>query len=461
MSDTSSSMTFTDSIVAIATPVGLGGICIVRLSGTKSLQIAKLITKKPTFTPRYATLSSLYDEGAEVFDEAIIIYYQAPKSYTCEDVIEFQCHGGDLIGQKVVSLCLLYGARIATPGEFTKRAFLNGLIDFSQLNAISQIIHAKDSFFQKALALQLKGELGVFVRESRESLLQILAYCEVMIDYSEEDIPLDTIDRIRTKLQELQHKMQKIYDFSLMRQNINAGWNLCIIGKPNVGKSSLLNAILLFDRAITSPMPGTTRDTIEEEIIINGAIVRLIDTAGIRESDNIIEQEGIKKSLQSLKQSNIVLFVLDISKPFSNEDEEICRHISDTQKTLIVLNKTDKEHKLNKAKLKHIIPKDTTIIEVSALQKDKTAQTIKQALSKIIDSTRIQGEIILSASYQLESMRQTLQSLRLAQLKLDTLELELFAYHIKDAIASIGQITKPYATSEMLDVMFSSFCLGK
>lgn len=246
-----------------------------------------------------------------------------------------------------------------------------------------------------------------------------------------------------------------------MRQNINAGWNLCIIGKPNVGKSSLLNAILLFDRAITSPMPGTTRDTIEEEIIINGAIVRLIDTAGIRESDNIIEQEGIKKSLQSLKQSNIVLFVLDISKPFSNEDEEICRHISDTQKTLIVLNKTDKEHKLNKAKLKHIIPKDTTIIEVSALQKDKTAQTIKQALSKIIDSTRIQGEIILSASYQLESMRQTLQSLRLAQLKLDTLELELFAYHIKDAIASIGQITKPYATSEMLDVMFSSFCLGK
>ncbi len=454
-------MIFTDSIVAIATPAGIGGICIVRLSGTKSLQIAKHITHKHSFTPRYATLCSLYDTDDTLFDEAIVIYYQAPKSYTCEDVIEFQCHGGDLIGRKLIALCLQYGARIAHSGEFTKRAFLNGRIDFAQVNAIAKLITTKDSYFQKALASQLKGELEIFVNEVREILVSSLAYCEVMIDYSEEDISDDVIQKIDSKLSRLFERLHKIYEFSLMREGYNAGWKLCIIGKPNVGKSSILNALLLFDRAITSPIAGTTRDTIEEDIFVDGCAIRLIDTAGIRQSDDIIEEEGIKKSKLALKQSNIALGVFDISQELDSRDLEVLSLLSkESNQTIFILNKNDKPQRLDTASLAPFT-NNATILRINALDKESSALQIKQALSDILAKNTLDSGIILSASYQIQAIAQTLDSLKKAREKLASLELELFSYHIKDALESIGLITHPYATDEMLDAMFSEFCLGK
>lgn len=502
-----------------------GGIAIVRLSGTQALKIASLIavpiknntsnpssknpsnqiinqeanqktnqessenknqipTQNPSATqaqstnttqakskidsidlsPRHATLCNVYDKEGILLDEAIIIYYKAPHSYTCEDVIEVHCHASDIIAQKVLQSCLHYGARLARGGEFTKRAFLNGRIDLSQANAIAQMITTKDAYLQSALISQLKGSLGDFVREVREVLYFALASAEVMIDYSEEDIPSELISDIRTKLEALRVRLAKIYDFSTTRAKIGNAWKLAIIGKPNVGKSSLLNAILLQERAITSSIAGTTRDRIEEEIIIDGSIVRLIDTAGIRTSTDMIESKGIQLSLQALQEANIVLAIFDSSRPLDSEDTQVLDALSKNKKDkkiLAIFNKSDCKNVLKSQDIKHIENLCDESLAISALDVERTAHTLQEKLKEIIAKSNLNGEVILSASYQLESLKASIANLDLALQRLDTSELELFAYHIKDTLESIGQITSPYTNEEMLDKMFSQFCLGK
>ncbi|RDU52119.1 tRNA uridine-5-carboxymethylaminomethyl(34) synthesis GTPase MnmE [Helicobacter sp. MIT 01-3238] len=502
-----------------------GGIAIVRLSGTQALKIASLIavpiknntsnpsyknpsnqiinqevnqktnqesskdknqipTQNPSATqakdtnttqakskidsidlsPRHATLCNVYDKGGILLDEAIIIYYKAPHSYTCEDVIEVHCHASDIIAQKVLQSCLHYGARLARGGEFTKRAFLNGRIDLSQANAIAQMIATKDAYLQSALISQLKGSLGDFVREVREVLYFTLASAEVMIDYSEEDIPSELISDIHTKLESLRIRLAKIYDFSTTRAKIGNAWKLAIIGKPNVGKSSLLNAILLQERAITSSIAGTTRDRIEEEIIIDGSIVRLIDTAGIRTSTDMIESKGIQLSLQALQEANIVLAIFDSSRLLDSEDTQVLDALSKNKKDkkiLAIFNKSDCKNVLKSQDIKHIENLCDESLAISALDVERTAHTLQEKLKEIITKSNLNGEVILSASYQLESLKASIANLDLALQRLDTSELELFAYHIKDTLESIGQITSPYTNEEMLDKMFSQFCLGK
>lgn len=502
-----------------------GGIAIVRLSGTQALKIASLIavpvknntsntsfknpsnhtinkktsqktnqeaskdknqilTQNPSATqaqstnttqakskidsidlsPRHATLCNVYDKEGILLDEAIIIYYKAPHSYTCEDVIEVHCHASDIIAQKVLQSCLHYGARLARGGEFTKRAFLNGRIDLSQANAIAQMIATKDAYLQTALISQLKGSLGDFVREVREVLYFALASAEVMIDYSEEDIPSELISDIRTKLETLRVRLAKIYDFSTTRAKIGNAWKLAIIGKPNVGKSSLLNAILLQERAITSSIAGTTRDRIEEEIIIDGSIVRLIDTAGIRTSTDMIESKGIQLSLQALQEANIVFAIFDSSRPLDSEDTQVLDALSKNKKDkkiLAIFNKSDCKNVLKSQDIKHIENLCDESLAISAIDVECTAYTLQEKLKEIIAKSNLNGEVILSASYQLESLKASIANLDLALQRLDTSELELFAYHIKDTLESIGQITSPYTNEEMLDKMFSQFCLGK
>lgn len=502
-----------------------GGIAIVRLSGTQALKIASLIvvpiknntsnpssknpsnqiinqevnqktsqesskdknqipTQNPSATqaqstnatqvkskidsidlsPRHATLCNVYDKEGILLDEAIIIYYKAPHSYTCEDVIEVHCHASDIIAQKVLQSCLHYGARLARGGEFTKRAFLNGRIDLSQANAIAQMIATKDAYLQSALISQLKGSLGDFVREVREVLYFALASAEVMIDYSEEDIPSELINDIHTKLESLRVRLAKIYDFSTTRAKIGNAWKLAIIGKPNVGKSSLLNAILLQERAITSSIAGTTRDRIEEEIIIDGSIVRLIDTAGIRTSTDMIESKGIQLSLQALQEANIVLAIFDSSRPLNSEDTQVLDALSKNKKDkkiLAIFNKSDCKNVLKSQDIKHIENLCNESLAISALNVEHTAHTLQEKLKEIIAKSNLNGEVILSASYQLESLKTSIANLDLALQRLHTSELELFAYHIKYTLESIGQITSPYTNEEMLDKMFSQFCLGK
>lgn len=454
-----------DTIAAIATPSGVGGICIVRVSGELAPQIAQAITKDQLPTPRYAALRTLYDTQGALIDEAIVLYFAAPRSYTCEEVVEFQCHGGEIIGSKILSQCLALGARIARAGEFTKRAYLNGRLDLAQANAIAQMIATRDASFQSALAKQLKGDLGAFVKQVRTSLINALAHTEVMIDYSEEDIPSDIITRIHSMLDALATRLNNIYTFSKARPN--QCHSLCLIGKPNVGKSSLLNALLLYDRAITSPIAGTTRDSIEEELLIGPHRVRLIDTAGIHQSTDPLESKGIEKSLQALQEASIILVVFDGSSPLDTQDEAIIALVQgesasrqSSPKILPIINKCDLPSRLDSATLQSLESTSAATIAVNALDKSATASILYSAIAQALAQESYQ-DIILSAPYQQEAIAQTQAHIQSACTKLDSLELELFAYHIKDALESIGHITHPYNSEEVLDSMFGQFCLGK
>ena len=288
--------TTTDTIAAIATAHGIGSIAIIRLSGSDALAIATKLTKKENFSPRYATLTNIYDKNNELLDEAIVIYFKAPFSFTAEDVVEFQCHGGVVVAELVLQACLDAGARLAEPGEFSKRAFFNGRIDLSKAEAIAQLIEAKSEDSAKILARQVKGELKEFIEEVREEIISVLAYSEVTIDYAEEDLPEDLIEQIQEKLNTLKEKLQKTLQASKARAGLMQGFKVAIVGKPNVGKSSLLNALLHYERAIVSDIAGTTRDTIEEQVRIGSHLIRIVDTAGIREANDTIEQIGIKRS---------------------------------------------------------------------------------------------------------------------------------------------------------------------
>jgi len=285
-----------NTIVAIATANGIGSISIVRLSGASALDIASKITKKTQFQPRLATLSTIYSKDNELIDEALILYFKAPFSFTGEDVVEFQCHGGVAIANMIINEALKRGARLANPGEFSKRAFLNNKIDLSKAEAISKIIEARSEDAVKLLARQLKGELTSFVNNIREDLLFMLAYTEVSIDYAEDDLPSDIFEQIKSKMDKIILKLSNTLDASKRREGMIEGFKVAIIGKPNVGKSSLLNKLLNYDRAIISDIAGTTRDTIEESVKIGTHIIKIVDTAGIRNASDVIEQIGIDKS---------------------------------------------------------------------------------------------------------------------------------------------------------------------
>ncbi|PAF48015.1 tRNA uridine-5-carboxymethylaminomethyl(34) synthesis GTPase MnmE [Helicobacter sp. 12S02634-8] len=452
-----------DTIVAISTPQGIGAMAIIRMSGSRALEIVCALSQKSSFSPRYATLSAIYDGVGDLVDEVIVIYFKAPHSYTREDVCEIQCHGGLVSAQMILQLCLQAGARLAYAGEFSKRAFLSGRIDFSQVNAIARLIQSKSEHMTKVLARQLKGELGEFVEEVREGLLGLLAHSEVMIDYSEEDIPTDIAANITLQLDGLKNRLQRVYDFSSMRQGLVEGYRLCIIGKPNVGKSSVLNAILLYDRAIISPIAGTTRDTIEESIQVSGHCIRLIDTAGIRETQDTIESLGIQKSLQAAKESDIILAVFDTSREFEAEDKEILALLeaSKNQHCIIVLNKNDLPQKMDTKAFSHSCNFPYQAISINAKDTQDCAYQIKEILSAILQEDQAGSEVLLTSLGQMQALKATIESLQEALRVWETLELELFSYHITDAIQAISSITHPYEISEMFDKMFGEFCLGK
>ncbi|MBT4707831.1 MAG: tRNA uridine-5-carboxymethylaminomethyl(34) synthesis GTPase MnmE, partial [Campylobacteraceae bacterium] len=316
-------MILDDTIVAVATANGVGSISIVRLSGPNALEIALKISKKDNLNSRYATLSQIYNDENELIDEALLIYFKNPSSFTGEDIVEFQCHGGYVIANMVLETTIKYGARLANNGEFSKRAYLNGKIDLTQAQAISNMIEAQSEDAVKLLARQLKGELKEFIEDIREDLLFMLAYTEVNIDYAEEDLPSDIFEQINNKIIKIQEKLKRTLDSSKRREGLMQGFKVAIVGKPNVGKSSFLNALLDFDRAIVSDIAGTTRDTIEESVKIGSHIIKIIDTAGIREANDTIEQIGIARSKEAINEADIIIGIFDNSREFDNEDKQI------------------------------------------------------------------------------------------------------------------------------------------
>ena len=441
------------TIVAIATANGIGSISIVRISGVNALEIATKISKKTTFQPRLATLSSLYDTSNEIIDEALVLYFKAPFSFTGEDVIEFQCHGGIAIANMIVNEALKYGARIANPGEFSKRAFFNNKIDLTKVEAISKIIEARSEDAVKLLARQLKGELTNFVNEIREDLLFMLAYTEVSIDYAEDDLPSDIFEQIEKKMDKIILKLSNTLEASKRREGMIEGFKVAIIGKPNVGKSSLLNKLLNYDRAIISDIAGTTRDTIEESVKIGTHIIKIVDTAGIRDASDVIEKIGIEKSIQAINEADIVVALFDNSKVCDDEDEKIIKLLEEnSDKQIIkVLNKSDLNNKFDKNKINNFIELST---------KEDTNPLINK-IELILDSNTHSDEMTLISKRQIISVENTLYNIDLSKNPLNSGELEFFAHYITEALEQISSITRPYENDEMLDVMFGEFCLGK
>jgi len=448
---------FEDTIVAIATPSGSGGISIVRVSGKDSLFIAKKLTRKENFKPRYANLCFLKDSNGEPIDESIVIYFKSPNSYTGEDIVEFQTHGSDVIASLIIEECLSLGARLANPGEFTKRAFLNSKIDLSKAEAIGAIINAKSTDAVKLLSKQLKGELKEFVDDIRDKLVEILAYIEVNIDYAEEDLPRDLEEQILEKLYSINQKLEQTLLASSLREGLIEGFKVSIIGKPNVGKSTILNRLLSYDRAIISDIAGTTRDTIEESLKVGTHIIKIVDTAGIREGVGTIEKIGIQRSIQSAKESDIILAVFDTSRELDSEDETILNFLNelkDDKEIIVILNKSDiksQEFKVDRFK------------EFKSIYFNKSykIQEIIDEIKLILDKNTNEDSLVLISKRQVNAVKNSFESINEAISNLEIDELELFAYNINEAIDSISSITKSYERDEILDKMFNSFCLGK
>ncbi|EIF51184.1 tRNA uridine-5-carboxymethylaminomethyl(34) synthesis GTPase MnmE [Sulfurovum sp. AR] len=444
-----------NTITAIATAHGVSSISIIRVSGDAALEIAHKISHLENIIPRHAHLTSLYNFNNELIDHAIMIYFAAPHSFTGEEIVEFQCHGGMIVAQEILDTITSYGVRLAEPGEFSKRAFLNGKIDLTEAEAISKLIEAKSVDAAKILAKQMKGELKTFVDESRDALLRSLAYSEVMIDYAEEDIPDDIMNSISTQLDALTEQIEQIVEASHRRRGLIEGFKVAIVGKPNVGKSSLLNALLSYDRAIVSDIAGTTRDTIEEQVRIGSHIIRLVDTAGIRESDDTIEKIGIERSLSSVKDADVIVALFDSSRPFDGEDAKILSILEavEDKHIVVALNKSDLDRVFDITKLDAY-----EVLEVSA---KKAFVKLTERLERLFDSIGEGEELMLISSRQIEAVNKAKISIEEAKVPLMNGELEFFSYHLQEAVKSISSISKPYDSEEILDKMFGEFCLGK
>jgi tRNA modification GTPase len=446
---------YEDTISAIATPHGVGAISIIRVSGDKALEVGAKVCnlEQNSFKPRYAHLKTLYDKSGKEIDKAIVIYFPAPNSFTGEDIFEFQIHGGVVLSQMVLETTLYFGSRLARGGEFSKRAFLNGKVDLSEAEAIGKIIEAKSEEAVHQLSKQLHGELRTLTDRIRSELLNILAHSEVTIDYAEEDLPSDIEETIEEKLEDLEAELQNLLKSSKTRNRIFEGFKISIIGRPNVGKSSLLNSLLNYERAIVSNIAGTTRDSVEEYLTVGTHLVKIVDTAGIRESGDEVEKIGIERSLKAISESDIVLALFDSSEKLQVEDFQILKTLEkEDREILVVFSKSD---------LKREIEEISGFDSVSVSKKETFK--LLEKLEEILNSQNIssEGGVILSSLKQIEEVENGVSNILEAKEFLKSGELELFSLHIESAIQNISSISKPYEYSEMLDEMFGSFCLGK
>ncbi|MCR4942395.1 MAG: tRNA uridine-5-carboxymethylaminomethyl(34) synthesis GTPase MnmE [Campylobacter sp.] len=439
-----------DTIAAIATANGIGSIAIIRVSGADALKISLKLSRKSTLTPRYATLCQIYALNGDFLDESLLIYFKAPASYTGEDVVEFQTHGGFVVASLILDELIKSGARLARAGEFSKRAFLNEKIDLAKANAIQALINSKNKSAAKILASQMRGDLSKFVNELRAELVKTLAFVETSIDYADDDLPSDLLDQISNLLSQNHEKLSKIVSLSKSRKGLIEGFKIAIIGKPNVGKSSILNSLLAYERAIISDEAGTTRDRIEENLIIGTHLVRIIDTAGIRKNAKKLENIGIGYSLKAIDEADIIIAVFDASKPSDEEDEKILSLAKQSQKKIFfVLNKSDLEQKF-----------ELNLDDVIKICAKSSTQNLLNALQEYLN-LQDSDDIILNSNLQILSCQNAATALKNALDLLNQSQLELFAYEINHAIKFISSITRPLEYDEILDSMFSNFCLGK
>jgi tRNA modification GTPase len=455
-----------DTITAISTSPGEGGISIVRVSGDKSLGlISKIFRGKgerkiddiKSYTMRYGNIVE-YDTE-EVIDEVIVSFMKGPRSFTAEDTIEINCHGGSVVTRRILEEVIRLGARLAEPGEFTKRAFLNGRIDLSQAEAVIDIIRAKTELSAKSAIMQAEGRISREIRLYRNKLLEIIAHIEATVDFPEEDLEAVTSEQVSTDINDIIQKIDTLISTADEGKIVREGLNTVIVGKPNVGKSSLMNALLEENRAIVTEIPGTTRDVIEEYINIDGIPVKIIDTAGIREAHDVVEKIGVEKSKEKIKEADLVIIMLDLSREIDDEDKEIINYIKD-KRYIVLLNKSDLNKELNDEDL--CILDSRYIIKISALTGNGVDE-LKKCIKDLFFGGEIKSkDMFITNTRHKEALIRAKQSCTAAVLALkNTMAIDLASIDIRNAWSYLGEITGESLEEDIIDKIFSEFCLGK
>lgn len=457
-----------DTIAAIATAPGEAGIGIVRISGEKSIEIADKIFKSiqgkklSEFSHRRMTYGHIVDlDNGEKIDEVLAYYTKGPYTYTREDIVEINCHGGIIPVKKILQLVLRKGARMAEAGEFTKRAFLNGRIDLAQAEAVMDLISAKtDKGFDVALD-QLDGSLSKKVDSIRKKLLDMLAHIGVSIDYSEEDIDEVTLDYLLNGSLEIKKNIEILLRTSDAGKILREGLKTVIVGKPNVGKSSLLNALLKESRAIVTNIPGTTRDIIEEHVNIRGIPVRIVDTAGIRETDDIVEKMGVERSKIFFNTADLIIFMLDISVELTEEDKSIMDLVED-KKALILLNKSDLPQRADLNIIEEKF-KNKKIIKTSLLEENEL-ESIEDAIEELVYQGEVwakEGLLVTNVRHK-NALERALNHIEdgLGAIK-QKMPLDFIEVDIKNTWDTLGEITGDTVAEDIIDHIFKNFCLGK
>lgn len=445
-----------DTIAAISTALGVGAISIIRVSGNEAISLVNSIFDKNILKAKSHTIhyGHIIDKN-EIIDEVLVSIMRAPKTFTKEDIIEINCHGGIVTTNKVLELLLTKGARLAEPGEFTKRAFLNGRIDLIEADGIMNLIEAKSDKARKMSINQLTGNVSSIIKNIRKSLVDIISNIEVNIDYPEyEDIEVITNTKIKKDIEKIEKRIKEIIKEAENGKLLKEGINIGIVGRPNVGKSSLLNLLLDEEKAIVTDIEGTTRDIVEGKIIINGIICNIIDTAGIRETDNIVEQIGVNKSKDIIDSSDLVILLLNNNEPLKEEDKVLIEKVKN-KNHIIVVNKNDLETKIDNLKEDHI--------KISAKDK-KGLEELKNKIIKMYNLEQIETEDMtyLSNARSISLLNQSLEKIKesLEYVKINA-PIDIVELSLKDAWNLLGSIIGETYTDELVDEIFSRFCLGK
>jgi tRNA modification GTPase len=457
-----------DTIAAISTPLGEGGIGIVRVSGDFAFETVDKLFKSPTnkkinhMANRSINYGYIVDpETNEVVDEVLLSVMKAPNTYTREDVCEINCHGGIIPLKRVLDLVVSNGARLAEPGEFTKRAFLNGRLDISQAEAVIDVIRAKTDAGHKIAINQLGGSISRQITPLRNLLLKTIAHIEAVIDFPEEDIEPIEVEKVKQAISDTLLPIKKLIETADEGKLISEGIKTVIAGKPNVGKSSLLNALLQENRAIVTEVPGTTRDIIEEYLNIGGIPLKIIDTAGIRNATDMIEKLGIERTKQSFNEADLILMIFDASDVLSDEDKDVIK-MSEGKQAIVIVNKTDLPQRLDERKLSELI-KGTDIYKISAKEMvglDDIKQAIKDRFFK---GTLLTGdEAVVTRARHKQALMKAMQFLNSAKLSIEAeLPMDIVSIDLKAAWEALGEITGDTLNEDIIHSIFSDFCIGK
>ncbi len=449
----------TDTIAAISSPKGVGAIAIIRISGDSSWDIVQKILQKPVkIQPRRVYHNFVVDADEKTVDEVVVIFYKAPSSYTGEDMVEIMCHGGYVVSEMILDLLIKNGARLAEPGEFTKRAFLNGKMDLTKAEAVKQIIEASSRHAVKAVSANLTGRFSSSVKKLRDDILTLLAHLEVEFDYPE-DMFTDR-EQLQQTAMNLLTEIEKLLSNAENRLAVSSGIKVVIVGKPNVGKSSLLNAIVKEEKAIVTEIPGTTRDLIEVPITIDGINFTLVDTAGIRTSGDKVEQIGVERAVAACGKADLILFVVDATSELDEDDMKILELVKD-KRYLVVINKIDARDYIDRERIKKILKTDSHVLTVSALKKEGIEEIERQIVNSVHDVfSSTDGYVTTQRQYEhlLECRRNLLKAAKGLE---NSWQLDMVAEDLRRALQQLDMLTGENYSDELLDKIFKNFCVGK